>query len=204
MDENKVIVAYRGFWDGCTYKNGLEEMIFVPLLKISLEAFLDHVHKIVGADQATVKYALYCLVSHENRPLKWKILSKQDLERAKTMFNTPKFFVVEQKKLPTSSPPINGGQNFTNIGNMKHLMPSQGVSGCKKLPRSSPPINQGKNFSNISNMKYLTPLQGASGCNFPMSNGGNSRPRFPELSIPPYFYRGLASHQLSKLLYQTH
>lgn len=141
MDEDKVIVAYRGTWDGCTYRNGKEEMIYVQLLRTSLEAFLDHVHTIVGSDQAVFKYVLHCLASHENRLVKWRILFKQDLERAKTLYKTPKFFVtVEEKKLPTSSS-INGVKNFTDIGNMKHLMPSQGTSGCN-FPTSDGGKNQ--------------------------------------------------------------
>ncbi|KAL1531754.1 hypothetical protein AAHA92_31857 [Salvia divinorum] len=106
-DEDKVIVAYRGDWQGRKYQTGKESLIFWPLLKTSFDEFMHLVHRIVGADQTILKYVLHCLVSHEDSQVKWRILSTQDLHRAAKIFKTPKFFVTRDWRLPTPSPPPN-------------------------------------------------------------------------------------------------
>ena len=67
MEEDKVIVVHRGYWDGSTYKDGEEELLFItPLQMISLDQFLDNVHQIIHADRRSVDYVLHSLVAMED------------------------------------------------------------------------------------------------------------------------------------------
>ncbi|KAG6389994.1 hypothetical protein SASPL_151470 [Salvia splendens] len=108
MDGDKVILAHHGQWQGHIYRTRTESLIFWPVLKTSLDEFMDLVHSIVEADLTKYKYVLYCLVSLEDSQVKSRIFTTRDLHRAAKMLATPKFFVtLDWRKPHKESPPCN-------------------------------------------------------------------------------------------------
>lgn len=95
MEEVKIIVKFHGYWDGCAYKGGEEELVFMSPRRTSFEEFLKEIHGIVHADLRTRHYVLHCLIRTEDcRLVKSRIKNESDLYRVLRISKTPKVFVT--------------------------------------------------------------------------------------------------------------